>query len=77
MLVGMLSDEEVEEIRRGLAAGWRGPMLIKWCEQLLADRNERVARERAQGQRPWAGPLAGPLPHQRLTAQDQSGEWTS
>jgi hypothetical protein len=39
--------QKAEEIRRGLAAGMRGPVLIKWCGQLLADRDERVARERA------------------------------
>jgi len=27
----MLSDAEAEEIRRGLAAGMRGPVLIKWA----------------------------------------------
>jgi hypothetical protein len=41
----MLTDEEAEEIRRGLAVGMRGPVLLKWCEQLLADRDERVALE--------------------------------
>ena len=55
----MLTDKEAEEIRRGLAAGMRGPVLIKWCGQLLADRDERVALERAR-RRPWSGPLAGP-----------------
>jgi hypothetical protein len=44
----MLSDREADEIRRGLAAGMRGPVLIKWCERLLADRDERRARERAR-----------------------------
>ena len=39
----MLSDEDAEEIRRGLAAGLRGPVLLTWCERLLADRDERVA----------------------------------
>jgi len=39
----MLTDKEAEEIRRGLAAGMRGPVLIKWCGQLLADRDERRA----------------------------------
>lgn len=52
----MLSDKDADEIRRGLAAGMRGPVLIKWVERLLADRDERVARERA---RPWPEPLAG------------------
>jgi hypothetical protein len=27
-----------------------GPVLIKWCGELLADRDERVARERATRQ---------------------------
>jgi hypothetical protein len=43
----MLTDQEAEEIRRGLAAGMRGPVLLKWCELLLTDRDERRARERA------------------------------
>jgi hypothetical protein len=64
----MLTDKEAEEIRRGLAVGMRGPVLIKWCEQLLADRDERRAQERVQGQRPWPGPVAGPKPYQGLTA---------
>jgi hypothetical protein len=55
----LLTDDQADEIRRELASGLRGPILIKWCEQLLADRDERVARERARG-RPWPGPLAGP-----------------
>jgi hypothetical protein len=55
----MLTDAEAEEIRRGLAAGMRGPVLLKWCEQLLADRDERRTRERAAS-RLWPGPLAGP-----------------
>jgi hypothetical protein len=55
----MLTDAEAEEIRRGLAAGMRGPVLIKWCGLLLADRDEHRARERA-ARPPWPGPLAGP-----------------
>ena len=51
----MLTDKEAEEIRRGLAAGMRGPVLLKWCEKLLADRDERVARERVR-----AAPVAWP-----------------
>jgi hypothetical protein len=43
----MLTDKEAEEIHCGLAAGMRGPVLLKWCERLLADRDDRVARERA------------------------------
>ena len=53
----MLTDAQADEIRQGLAAGMRGPALLKWCEQLLRDRDERVAGERA---RRWPGPLAGP-----------------
>jgi len=37
----VLTDDEAEGIRRGLAAGMRGPVLIKWCGQFLADRDER------------------------------------
>jgi len=55
----MLSDAQADEIRQGLATGMRGPVLLKWCEQLLRDRQERVARERAAALR-WPGPLAGP-----------------
>ena len=39
----MLTDEQAEAIRKGLAAGVRGPVLIKWAEQLLADRGARPA----------------------------------
>jgi len=38
----MLSDQQAEEIRRGLEGGTRGPVLIKWVRLLLADRDERV-----------------------------------
>ena len=55
----MLSDKEAEEIRRSLAAGMRGPVLIKWCKLLLDDREERRMRERTM-HGPWPGPLAGP-----------------
>ena len=42
----MLADEEAETIRRKLAEGWRGPVLLTWLEQLLQDRDERRERER-------------------------------
>ena len=42
----MLTDEEAETIRRKLADGWRGPVLLTWLEQLLRDRDERRQRER-------------------------------
>jgi hypothetical protein len=37
----MLTDEEAAEIRKLLDAGWRGPILLRWLEQLLQDRDER------------------------------------
>lgn len=43
----MLSDADLEEIRLGLRDGLRGPILVKWCEQLLAERDEFVARLQA------------------------------
>jgi hypothetical protein len=55
----LLTDAEANEIRLGLALGIRGPVLIKWCGQLLADRDERRARECALAP-PWPGPLSGP-----------------
>ncbi len=42
----LLTDREVEEIRIGVKSGLRGPVLSKWLEQLLADRDERVRLER-------------------------------
>jgi hypothetical protein len=30
----MLTDDEAEEIRKGVAAGVGGPVLLKWLEQL-------------------------------------------
>jgi len=35
-----------QTIRRKLAEGWRGPVLLTWLEQLLQDRDERRQRER-------------------------------
>jgi hypothetical protein len=51
----VLTDEEAETIRRKLAEGWRGPVLLTWLEQLLRDRDERrqrEARETEQAPRP-------------------------
>ena len=42
----MLTEVDVEEIRQGLRDGLRGPILLKWCQQLLAERDELVARLR-------------------------------
>jgi hypothetical protein len=41
----MLTDDEAEEIRRGLESGMRGPVLIKWVRLLLEDRDERLRHE--------------------------------
>jgi hypothetical protein len=38
----MLSDHEAEEIVRGRRGGIGGPILLKWIDQLLADRLERI-----------------------------------
>src|SRR5262249_54028290 len=38
----MLTDKQVEEIRRGVDGGTRGPVLIKWVRELLDDREERA-----------------------------------
>jgi hypothetical protein len=50
----VLTDDQAEAIRKGLAAGVRGPVLLKWALQLLADRDahaaldgDRAALERA------------------------------
>ncbi len=65
----MLTDEEAEAIRKKMAEGWRGPILLRWLEQLLQDRDERPRREREaeptenmdkQG-RPWARPAHKPI----------------
>ncbi len=49
--MALLTDEEVEEIRHPLREGVRGrPVLVKWVEQLLADRDERVG-QRARADR--------------------------
>jgi hypothetical protein len=42
----MLTDEEADAIRKALAEGWRGPILLHWLRQLLQDRNESRQRER-------------------------------
>jgi hypothetical protein len=57
----LLTDDQADEIRRGLAGGVRGPVLIKWVELLLADRTERRKRDLTSRPRVWPGPLAGPM----------------
>jgi hypothetical protein len=41
----LLTEEQVAEIRAGVRDGIRGPVMLKWVEQLLADRDERVRLE--------------------------------
>jgi hypothetical protein len=38
----MLSDHEAEQIARGRREGIGGPILLKWIDQLLADRVDRI-----------------------------------
>lgn len=38
----LLSEAQVLEIRAGVREGVRGPVMLKWIEQLLADRDERI-----------------------------------
>jgi hypothetical protein len=38
----MLSDREADEIERGRKQGAGGPVVLKWLDQLLQDRRERV-----------------------------------
>ena len=40
----MLSDHEAEEIVRARRQGIGGPILLKWIDQLLADRRERIVQ---------------------------------
>jgi hypothetical protein len=42
----MLADEEVEEIKAGVKLGLRGPIMLRWIEELLRDRDERIERDR-------------------------------
>jgi len=55
----MLTDTQAEEIRRGLAVGMRGPVLIKWVE---APRRPGRARGPGAGRAASCpGPLSVPL----------------
>ena len=42
----MLTEAQIQEIRAGAHLGIRGPILTKWLEMLLKDRDERVKRDR-------------------------------
>jgi hypothetical protein len=41
----MLTDEQAREIEHARKQGTSGPVLGKWVDELLRDRNERVQRE--------------------------------
>ena len=47
----VLTDEEADTIRRRLAEGWRGPVLLTWLRQLLQDRESRRMSESARARR--------------------------
>ncbi len=47
----LLTEQEVEVIRAGVAQGIRGPVMLKWVAQLLADRDERVRLERERSKK--------------------------
>ncbi len=55
----MLTDEEAEEIRTGVKSGLPGPVLSKWVEALLRDRDERVELERKREAGPNVRPSGG------------------
>jgi hypothetical protein len=42
----MLTDKEIDEIRAGVKMGLRGPIMLRWVEDLLQDRDERVELDR-------------------------------
>jgi hypothetical protein len=43
----LLTERELEEIRRGVRAEAGPPKVLSWIERLLADHDERVRRDRA------------------------------
>jgi hypothetical protein len=43
----VLTEAEVERIRRGLRDGIVRPVVLTWVERLLEDRNERIERDRS------------------------------
>jgi hypothetical protein len=56
----LLTDRELAEIRAGVREGIRGPVMLKWVEQLLGDHDERVRLELERdgnGQGPDAGTI--------------------
>jgi hypothetical protein len=43
----LLTEAEVSEIREGVRTGIRGPVMLKWIEQLLNERDFRLAQQEA------------------------------
>ena len=58
--VAVLSESEVDEIRRGVREGIRGPVTLSWVERLLKDRDERIRRDREIAARLLAAPQREP-----------------
>lgn len=56
----MLSEAEVDEIRRGVREGIRGPVTLSWVERLLRDRDERIRRDREIAARLLSAPQREP-----------------
>jgi hypothetical protein len=44
----LLTEDELQEIRDGVRFGMRGPIVLKWVEQLLGDHDERVRLDNAR-----------------------------
>ena len=42
----MLTEEQIKEIQAGAHLGIRGPILTKWLEMLLKERDERLKRDK-------------------------------
>jgi hypothetical protein len=57
----VLTDEEADAIRRKLAEGWRGPVLLTWLQQLLQDREERRQMEREERDKQRGRPEPPPV----------------
>jgi hypothetical protein len=58
--VAVLSEAEVDEIRRGVREGIRGPVTLSWVERLLRDRDERIRRDREIAARLLSAPQREP-----------------
>ena len=66
----MLTETDVARIRQGLREGIVGPLVLTWVERLLADRDERIERDRAIAVQLLTG--APPRPPPRRPSGDRS-----